>query len=74
MKAFGGKLYRPDVARADDGDGDGQAAQAGVAAAAPAAVVKPAQSSANQSTAADPSKLKPTLTNPLFEATPPRKS
>jgi 3'-5' exoribonuclease len=77
MKAFGGKLYRPDVAPGDVDDGDGQAGQApqaAVAAAAPAAAVRPAQSSANQSTAADASKLKPALTNPLFEATPPRKS
>jgi 3'-5' exoribonuclease len=68
MKAFSGKLYRPDVAPADM---NGEEAEAATTAApvpepirpvAPAPIPKPAPPS------------KPVLTNPLFESTPPRKS
>jgi hypothetical protein len=79
MKAFSGKLYRPDVAPADmNGD---QAAAAPepepVRAVAPAPIPKPAPAPAAAVSAAPVAsapKPKPVLTNPLFEAVPPRKN
>jgi len=68
MKAFSGKLYRPDVAPADTAD----------APTGPATneQLRPMAASTAQS-APQPSpqapKPKPALTNPLFEAVPPRK-
>jgi hypothetical protein len=66
MKAFSGKLYRPDVAPADMNGEEATAIAAPVSEpirpVAPAPIPKPAPPS------------KPMLTNPLFESTPPRKS
>ena len=69
MKAFGGKLFRPDVARAD-----------GEAAAMPQQQAIPQSSmrivptdSAPPPRPPDAPKPKPTLSNPLFESMPPRK-
>ena len=75
MKAFGGKLYRPDVAPADLGDENGQAMHAPQAAPVAVSMARPAQSPpAPMAAGAGTARPKPTLTNPLFEATPPRKN
>jgi 3'-5' exoribonuclease len=79
MKAFGGKLYRPDVAPADDAavppSGEPQQEAAPVARdAAPQAQAQPR--AANPAPAAAPAngaKPKPVLSNPLFEAMPPKR-
>lgn len=71
MKAFSGKLYRPDVAMADTAEAPPESSHA--AAPRPAAA---AASSAPTPAPVAPSnapKAKPVLTNPLFEAVPPRK-
>jgi 3'-5' exoribonuclease len=74
MKAFSGKLYRPDVAPADLADGD-DAAPSPIQASAPAQAPTPTPppSPARPAPAAITPKPNPVLTNPLFEATPPRK-
>ena len=69
MKAFSGKLYRPDVAPADSAEAPPEPTHAAsprpVVAAVPSAPAPVAPSNAP--------KPKPVLTNPLFEAVPPRK-
>ncbi|HEY8667446.1 MAG TPA: HD domain-containing protein [Tepidisphaeraceae bacterium] len=69
MKAFGGRLYRPDTAPADaeipDGNGDGQESPA---ERSPAPAPNP-----RQPRAIDASPVKLAITNPLFEAAPLRK-
>jgi 3'-5' exoribonuclease len=74
MKAFSGKLYRPDVAPADLADGDG-ASPSPIQASAPAQAPTPTPppSPARPAPAVIAPKPNPVLTNPLFEATPPRK-
>jgi 3'-5' exoribonuclease len=74
MKAFSGKLYRPDVAPADEGDGAAQAAaqtsgsaQVAQNPVSPPAPARPAGPAGNP-------KAKPALSNPLFEAAPSRKA
>jgi hypothetical protein len=79
MKAFSGKLYRPDVAPADDGDSATKAPAQNSAPAQPSPM--PAQQPAATRQAApapaqagnNKPKPAPTLSNPLFEAAPPRK-
>jgi 3'-5' exoribonuclease len=78
MKAFGGKLYRPDVARADDGDGTAMAPAQASTPAQPVATPSPqpaAMSAAAAPVQAGNNKPRPApaLSNPLFEAAPPRK-
>jgi 3'-5' exoribonuclease len=81
MKAFSGKLYRPDVAPADmDGGGSTPAAAPVVETVRPAAPISAPSSAPMQApvsapppSAATMPKPKPALTNPLFEAVPPRK-
>ena len=67
MKAFSGKLYRPDVAPADSIEAPPEMthAESRPVAAAPSAPAPMPISNAP--------KPKPVLTNPLFEAVPPRK-
>jgi 3'-5' exoribonuclease len=74
MKAFSGKLYRPDVAPADLADGD-DAAPSPIQASAPAQAPTPTPPPSPARPAAEviAPKPNPVLTNPLFEATPPRK-
>jgi 3'-5' exoribonuclease len=69
MKAFGGKLYRPDVAPADGVAGDDAIAPERAEAPRPGAYPRaadPVPSAATQ-------KPKPVLSNPLFEAAPPKR-
>jgi 3'-5' exoribonuclease len=78
MKAFGGKLYRPDVAPPDDGEVPPPTEGAETAPAAREPVVQSAPVPTAVPAAAAPStnggKAKPVLANPLFEAMPPRKA
>jgi 3'-5' exoribonuclease len=86
MKAFGGKLYRPDVAPAEDGE-EGSPAPAAEAEPqreaapvirepvpqphqAPTKIASPAPAASPPANGAKP---QPVLSNPLFEAMPPRK-
>jgi 3'-5' exoribonuclease len=79
MKAFSGKLYRPDVAPADDEAGAASVPAQNSAPAQPSPM--PAQQPAATRQAApapaqagnNKPKPAPTLSNPLFEAAPPRK-
>jgi 3'-5' exoribonuclease len=81
MKAFGGKLYRPDVAPADDAAVPPQAEPereaVPVREAAPQSQPQPSQKMPAPAAAPVPTnganKPKPVLSNPLFEAMPPRK-
>jgi 3'-5' exoribonuclease len=76
MKAFGGKLYRPDVAPADDGGADAPPAQPPREAAAQSQFqAAPATAApAPTSTPTNGAKPKPVLSNPLFEAMPPKRA
>ncbi|HEY7119872.1 MAG TPA: HD domain-containing protein [Tepidisphaeraceae bacterium] len=70
MKAFGGKLYRPDVAPAD-GAAEAEAAPMPERAEPPRTGAFPRAADPAPSVATP--KPKPVLSNPLFEAAPPRK-
>jgi 3'-5' exoribonuclease len=69
MKAFSGKLYRPDVAPADAAEVHTEAPRAEM----PRPVAAPAAPIPTATAAPNAPKPKAVLTNPLFEAVPPRK-
>ena len=74
MKAFGGRLYRPDVAPADAGDAEPLAAEEPpppLAAQEPARIAAPAEGNGDGISNAPALKL--AISNPLFETAPARK-
>jgi hypothetical protein len=82
MKAFSGKLYRPDVAPPDDAETPAEPQPQREAIREPAPPpreqpipqpVTPAVPTVAAAPVANGAKPKPALTNPLFEAIPPRK-
>jgi 3'-5' exoribonuclease len=81
MKAFSGKLYRPDVAPPDEAEASPESQAQPQPQREPAAGDAPRPQPTVQPVAAAPAapvtngaKPKPALTNPLFEAIPPRKA
>jgi hypothetical protein len=82
MKAFGGRLYRPDVAPADAGDAEPMPAEeeqaatlreAVRAAATAGPAARNGAAPAPAAAAADGPALKLSISNPLFETAPVRK-